>query len=906
MTDIKQGPHLPVGGGLTNRNSTSDYSGGNGSAPGGEPLFNHETTAHDDAVLNVDFAEILLDALGHRDGEYSSLLYAQTLNRPARSEVLDPGDAVSRASELADTQQSVWFGVNPTAGPARRGGGRGRNEAATRIAAAVADVDIKEGACPTPDVADAVIADLSILLGSRPSVIINSGAGKQPIWPIADGDDPAAGRKILARWGRAVDAVAARHNITLDKVADAARVLRVPGSYNHKYGEPRLVTAVADTGRPLDIDEIAERLDEWGIGERAEDHGGSSEPISPPTEWKWAETTCPYVAKMIGGLAKDIPKGGRNPWLLSQRIRLLCAHRLGCITKADWLAAEETLRRRFAEIVADPRYGQPREVKRLEHQDTGRCAIRKVAAKTDEQVRKELYDHSHFNGGGAEDFFGTGGGAQTGNRADGLAAGPNETGVPAKGGRGSGGARRASIQWAAEIQPERQIWLWENRIPVGTLSALSGRGGTGKTTYALHVAAQLSHGTLPGEYLGDPRPVLLWSGEDQWSTVLVPRLIAAGADLAKIGRLTIESVEVDGEVAPRFPLDAEVLRVAIAESGAGMVIIDPIASTMAGADLHREADVRAALDTLAAVAAATGTVVMYVRHFGKGAGNASDKMSGSHAFRDAARSVFLFAEDKESRRVVVTQDKGNYSQRGEESFAFRLENVIVPTGSGDVGMAKVVELGSSEESVEDIINRQPERDDDVFGEQSAAQDWLTDHFAQEGLTLLSKNVKDAAQKAGIAVATLKRAKLKLRIKDVSQGFPRKTLWVWPGGEPTEPTTPRARKLEPTEPTEPTVAERGERNESIEAKIQSAQSAQALGSGDLTEPTEGDAPVTAQLSIFPTVNGKCPPGTTPANTAPPRPGSREEVRAYKDGLCTRCGVKPANRPSTECGDCGAAS
>jgi hypothetical protein len=31
-----------------------------------------------------------------------------------------------------------------------------------------------------------------------------------------------------------------------------------------------------------------------------------------------------------------------------------------------------------------------------------------------------------------------------------------------------------------------------------------------------------------------------------------------------------------------------------------------------------------------------------------------------------------------------------------------------------------------------------------------------------------------------------------------------------------------------------------------------------------------------------------------------PGSREEISAYKAGLCTMCGVAPAQRPSSECG------
>ncbi|MDR3659277.1 MAG: AAA family ATPase [Mycobacterium sp.] len=266
--------------------------------------------------------------------------------------------------------------------------------------------------------------------------------------------------------------------------------------------------------------------------------------------------------------------------------------------------------------------------------------------------------------------------------------------------------RRAVVEWASAIPPQRQVWLWDNRIPVGTLSAFAGRGNTGKTTYALHLAAQLSHGTLPGEHHGTKRRTLIWSGEDDWGPVLVPRLMAAGADLTLIGRLAIETI-IDAdtrEASPRLPLDVDTMKTAIQSSGAALVIIDPIASTMSG-DLHREADVRVALDGLARLAAETGAVAVFIRHFGKGGGNASDKMSGSHAFRDAARSVFLFAEDGD--QTVVSQDKGNYSARGEESFAFRLENTAVPTDTGTAQVARVIDLGATETSVDDIINRCP-------------------------------------------------------------------------------------------------------------------------------------------------------------------------------------------------------
>ncbi|MDO0973789.1 AAA family ATPase [Mycolicibacterium frederiksbergense] len=357
--------------------------------------------------------------------------------------------------------------------------------------------------------------------------------------------------------------------------------------------------------------------------------------------------------------------------------------------------------------------------------------------------------------------------------------------------------RRASVEWASEIRPRKQVWMWTNRIPIGTPSALAGRGGTGKTSYVLHLIALLSRGLLPGEYQGTPRRSIIWSGEDAWDKVLVPRLIAAGADLSMVGRLKLDTL-VDNEsleVTPKLPLDTATIAQAVTDSGAALVFIDPIASTMSG-DLNREADVRSAVDALARVAEDTGAVMMFVRHFGKGGGNASDKMSGSHAFRDAVRSVFLFAEDEDGDRVVVSQDKGNYAPRGEESFAFRLESTTVDTEDGPTEVARVIDLGASDTSVGDIINRASE-----VGPQDDIAEWLTDLLANEPVK--ANEVYQAAHAAGHTVDQAKRAKKRLGILAERPVNPGPWFWKLPdrkagSTEPAEstPDTPETCSLLP--------------------------------------------------------------------------------------------------------------
>src|SRR5690606_20871353 len=98
--------------------------------------------------------------------------------------------------------------------------------------------------------------------------------------------------------------------------------------------------------------------------------------------------------------------------------------------------------------------------------------------------------------------------------------------------------------------------------------------------------------------------------------------------------------EITGETLPSLPMDLDIVRQAIRETDAALLIIDPLTSTMGG-DHYKPADVRRAMDPLAKLAQEMNIAIVGIVHFNKGSGNASNKVSGSHAFRDAVRSVLL-------------------------------------------------------------------------------------------------------------------------------------------------------------------------------------------------------------------------------------------------------------------------
>ena len=328
---------------------------------------------------------------------------------------------------------------------------------------------------------------------------------------------------------------------------------------------------------------------------------------------------------------------------------------------------------------------------------------------------------------------------------------------------------------AANIRSSRQRWLWDGIIPLGTLALFAGRGGEGKSSFALHLAAKLNAGDLEGDFRGQPHAVLIAALEDDWGTIMKPRLVAAGADLNKTFKLGIAATvdETTRETVPTLPLDIGLIKEAIIQTGARMVILDPATSLMVG-DLNKREDVRRSLDGLLAVAQETECTVVLIVHFAKGQGNVSEKISGSHALRDAARSVLLFATDEETGNRVVSMDKSNYSKHAAESFAFQLLDAAVETDDGETThVARVNYLGVSDVTVSDIVNRGT--DDGAESDRSEAERWLVSYLEDQHGSAPARDILKAARGDGLETQTVQRASRKVTSKAKS-GF--QGQWVW--------------------------------------------------------------------------------------------------------------------------------
>ncbi|MGO9930530.1 MAG: AAA family ATPase [Steroidobacteraceae bacterium] len=218
---------------------------------------------------------------------------------------------------------------------------------------------------------------------------------------------------------------------------------------------------------------------------------------------------------------------------------------------------------------------------------------------------------------------------------------------------------------AATIEPEAIDWLWHSHIALGKLSILAGVAGTGKSTVAFNLAAIVSVGGMwpDGSKCPTAGNVLIWSGEDDPADTIIPRLMAADADLSRIHIIT-GGKAADGTSLPFDPasdvtlLCDEIKRI----GGAALMIIDPIVSAVAG-DMHKANDVRRGLQAIIDLSAAFDCAVVGVSHFSKGSGGASpqERVIGSQAFAALARLVLVCAKDEGSSTRVLMRAKSNIS-----------------------------------------------------------------------------------------------------------------------------------------------------------------------------------------------------------------------------------------------------
>lgn len=343
-----------------------------------------------------------------------------------------------------------------------------------------------------------------------------------------------------------------------------------------------------------------------------------------------------------------------------------------------------------------------------------------------------------------------------------------------------GERRSATLVAASSIRPERARWVDDGRIPIGSLSLVAGEPGLGKSIYACaELAARVSRGQAGGDMSG-PADVIIASAEDAASYTLVPRLIAAGADLTRVHIVRVTDDGAPGTLS--LPSDVDDLWRLASSVSAAVVVVDPVAAHLdGGVDSHRDASTRQALAPLATMADDLSCAVLGVVHTNKSeARSLFLRVGGSLAFYAAARSVLLVARDPEdaddqSPRRVLVHGKCNV---GPLAIARRLtvEGRDI-TVAGETYTTAGIAWGGDAPDVTSSTALAGGEDDDQRSERTEAEDWLRELLDAEGEIDAGEAIV-AARKAGIAERTLKRARSKLGAVTRRRGFGKGAVYVW--------------------------------------------------------------------------------------------------------------------------------
>lgn len=305
----------------------------------------------------------------------------------------------------------------------------------------------------------------------------------------------------------------------------------------------------------------------------------------------------------------------------------------------------------------------------------------------------------------------------------------------------------------SDVQSQEIEWLWYPFIPYGKLTIVQGDPGDGKTTLVLNISAKLSQGEGLEEEMktSEPMNIIYQTAEDGLADTVKPRLEIAGANCERI--LVIDESDKSLSMAD------ERLEIALQQTGARLLILDPIQAYLGGGmDMNRANEARDMTKKLGALAEKYKCAIVLIGHMNKAAGNkAAYRGMGSIDFFAVARSVLLVGrvEGQPDIRALV-QIKNNLAAFGHPK-AFRLsENGFEWQGDYEITADEVLGGIAPKTNKYEQAKR------------------LLRELAENSRMVSSTEVFELAKEQGISKRTLESAKQELQIRAKRNN----NTWYW--------------------------------------------------------------------------------------------------------------------------------
>lgn len=361
----------------------------------------------------------------------------------------------------------------------------------------------------------------------------------------------------------------------------------------------------------------------------------------------------------------------------------------------------------------------------------------------------------------------------------------------------------ARIVRASDVTPESVAWLWPGKFALGKVSMIAGSPGLGKSQVSCSVAAIVSRGNRwpVDRTSASPGTIVFLSAEDDPADTIIPRLMAAGADLDRVHLLeAIRSGK--GERAFDLGRDLGNLDRLLRELGdVRMIVIDPISAYLGKTDSHSNAEIRALLHPLAKLAGEHRAAAVGITHLNKGGQQTRDptqsalqRVTGSIAFTAAARAVWMVIRDPDDpKRRLFLPAKNNLAE-DQSGLAFKVVGRQLENGI----RTSCVEWEKASISINLDEFLSPGADDSKRSRSTLveASEFLGEALAGGPVTVA--DLKADARNAGRGWRTVEDAKASLGVVSRSTGFGKEKVWYWGFPEDLDRKLPTLdRTLRPT-------------------------------------------------------------------------------------------------------------
>lgn len=323
--------------------------------------------------------------------------------------------------------------------------------------------------------------------------------------------------------------------------------------------------------------------------------------------------------------------------------------------------------------------------------------------------------------------------------------------------------RIVSLVLSSSIAPVETRFVVAPYIPRGEATWIEGVTKSGKTMVLCDIVARITRGELfpTGAPIDRGRAAIL-TCEDSPERTIIPRLIAAGADLSRVSIVRVE--DAGEEVLPSFLTDLDGIERGLRDDNVALVGVDGTFGVLGVRDSSSYTEAYATMLPFVAMIRRLEIGAAILRHVRKSDASALNRGVGSVGFASLGRSTISIAVDKDDEtgaRRLFAHAGSNVGEIG-PTIAFEIEGVPIEKFERTVGRVRWGEIVDL--SADEVMADRHGEDRSAVG---AACDFIEDLLGNGPCQ--SNVVYAAADRARISRASLRRAQKKLGVKRARDG-----------------------------------------------------------------------------------------------------------------------------------------